>query len=94
MTTKSSITLRAIADIERSCGIHPDMPVHDESECRLLKKVLWGHEVLRCSVCYRRRDKPAKRCTCVGARVDHYMRMPGPEVRIVRKKAQRKKAQS
>lgn len=88
MTTQPSITLRAIVDIERACTIHPDMPVHDESECRLLKKVLLGYEVLRCSVCYRRRDRPATRCTCVGARVDLYMMSPGPEFRIIRKKAQ------
>ena len=88
MTTQSSITLRAIADIERACEIHPEMPVHDERECRLLKKVLWGYEVLRCSNCYRRLDRPATRCTCVGARVDLYMVSPGPEFRIIRKKAQ------
>ena len=86
MTTQSSITLRAIADIERACKIHREMPVHDESECRLLKKVLWGYEVLICSACHSRLYKPATRCTCVGGQVDHYMRMPGPEIRIVRKK--------
>ena len=91
MTTQPRITLRAIYDIERICECSVELPIHDERDCWLLADVLPGTLLRRCSICDLPISSPAPSIhSCLNARANTYVRMrtPGPEFRIIRKKAQ------